>query len=68
MANPLRLIIVDDSEDDAELIQQEIKNAGYEITVTRVESADALKAALTQQDWDLVLSDHSMPGFSATAA
>ena len=64
----LRLIIVDDSEDDAEFIQLEIKKAGYELTVIRVESADALQAALTQQDWDLVLSDHSMPGFSASAA
>ena len=64
----LRLIIVDDSADDAEFIQLEIKNAGYEIMVVRVESADALQAALTQQDWDLVLSDNSMPGFSASAA
>ena len=64
----LRLIIVDDSEDDAGFIQLEIKKAGYELTVIRVESADALQAALTQQDWDLVLSDNSMPGFSASAA
>ena len=64
----LRLIIVDDAEDDAEFIQLEIKKAGYELTVVRVESADALQAALTQQDWDLVLSDNSMPGFSASAA
>ena len=64
----LRLIIVDDSEDDAEFIQLEIKKAGYELTVIRVESADALQAALTQQNWDLVLSDNSMPGFSASAA
>ena len=64
----LRLIIVDDSADDAEFIQLEIKKAGYELTVIRVESADALQAALTQQDWDLVLSDNSMPGFSASAA
>ena len=64
----LRLIIVDDAEDDAEFIQLEIKKAGYELTVIRVESADALQAALTQQDWDLVLSDNSMPGFSASAA
>ena len=64
----LTLIIVDDSADDAEFIQLEIKKAGYELTVIRVESADALQAALTQQDWDLVLSDNSMPGFSASAA
>lgn len=68
MANVLKIIIVEDSEDDAHFIQEEIEKAGYELTVTRVDSAVALQAALTQQDWDLVLSDHSMPGFSAPAA
>ena len=68
MTSALKMIIVDDSEDDAEFIQEEVKKAGYELTATRVDSADALQAALAQGDWDLVLSDHSMPGFSASAA
>ena len=68
MANVLKIIIVEDSEDDAHFIQQEIEKAGYELTATRVDTADALQAALMQNDWDLVLSDHSMPGFSAPAA
>ena len=68
MPSALKMIIVDDSEDDAEFIQEEVKKAGYELTATRVDSADALQAALAQGDWDLVLSDHSMPGFSASAA
>jgi DNA-binding NtrC family response regulator len=68
MASALKIIIVDDSEDDAEFIQEEVKKAGYELTATRVDSADALQSALAQGDWDLVLSDHSMPGFSASAA
>ena len=68
MPSALKMIIVDDSEDDAEFIQEQIKKAGYELTATRVDSADALQAALAQGDWDLVLSDHSMPGFSASAA
>lgn len=68
MANVLKIIIVEDSEDDAHFIQQEIEKAGYELTATRVDTADALQAALMQKDWDLVLSDHSMPGFSAPAA
>ncbi len=68
MANVLRIIMVEDSEDDAYFVQEEIEKAGYELTVTRVDTADALQTALMQQDWDLVLSDHSMPGFSAPAA
>ena len=68
MAKILRIIIVEDSEDDAHFIKEEIEKAGYELTTTRVDTADALQAALMQRDWDLVLSDHSMPGFSAPAA
>ena len=68
MANVLKIIIVEDSEDDAHFIQEEIEKAGYEITATRVDTASSLETALMQQDWDLVLSDHSMPGFSAPAA
>ena len=50
MTSALKMIIVDDSEDDAEFIQEEIKKAGYELTATRVDSADALQAALAQGD------------------
>ena len=68
MAGALKMIIVDDSEDDSDFIQDEIKKAGYELTVARVDSANDLQVALAQGGWDLVLSDHSMPGFSASAA
>ena len=68
MAGALKMIIVDDSEDDSDFIQDEIKKAGYELTVVRVDSANDLQVALAQGGWDLVLSDHSMPGFSASAA
>jgi len=68
VANVLKLIIVEDSEDDAHFIREEIEKAGYELTATRVDTASALETALMQEDWDLVLSDHSMPGFSAPAA
>ena len=68
MAKILRIIIVEDSEDDAHFIKEEIEKAGYEVSVARVATADALQAALMEGDWDLILSDHSMPGFSAPAA
>lgn len=68
MAKVLRMIIVEDSEDDADLVKEEIKKAGYEITAARVATADTLQTALMQREWDLVLSDHAMPGFSAPAA
>ena len=68
MADVLKIIMVEDSEDDADFIREEIEMAGYQLTGLRVDSADALQAALMQKDWDLILSDHSMPGFSALAA
>ena len=68
MANGMKIIMVEDSEDDAHFICEEIERVGYQLTATRVDSEDALRTALLQADWDLVLSDHSMPGFSAPAA
>jgi two-component system, cell cycle sensor histidine kinase and response regulator CckA len=68
MGLPLRLLLVEDSEDDAALIVRELKRAGYDTDFKRVDSADALKSLLAVQDWDLVISDFSMPQFSGTDA
>ena len=68
MAGGLKVLMVEDSEDEAYFIEEEIRKAGYELTALRVDSADAMRTALIQKDWDLVLSDPSMPGFSAPAA
>jgi DNA-binding NtrC family response regulator len=65
---PLRLLLVEDSELDAQLVVSELEQGGYEVTFERVESAAGLEAALGRQAWDLVLSDHNMPQFNSTAA
>jgi two-component system, cell cycle sensor histidine kinase and response regulator CckA len=64
----LRVLIVEDSEDDALLLLRELRRGGYAPEFSRVFTADALRAALGEQSWDLVLSDFSMPQFSALAA
>ena len=64
MGAPLRLLIIEDSEDDCALIVRELKRGGYEPAFKRVDSQDALKPVLALQDWDLVISDFSMPQFS----
>jgi PAS domain S-box-containing protein len=64
----LSVLLVEDSEVDAELIIQELRRCGYDITCERVQTAGAMEAALERGPWDLVLSDYSMPAFSATAA
>jgi PAS domain S-box-containing protein len=64
----LRVLIVEDSADDAELILREIQKGGYTVVSERVETKEAMEAALQHNHWDVVLSDYSMPRFSAMAA
>lgn len=64
----LRTLIVEDSENDAELLLRDLRQAGYEIIHERVESADALRAALKRQEWDIVISDYALPNFNGLAA
>jgi len=64
----LRVLIVEDSEDDAELLLIEIRRAGYEPEYRLVQTRDDMSAALDQQGWDVILSDYNMPHFSALGA
>jgi diguanylate cyclase (GGDEF)-like protein len=64
----LSVLLVEDSEVDAELIVRELKKGGYNVSCTRVESADGLTAALSRGGWDVAISDFTLPGFSGVAA
>jgi PAS domain S-box-containing protein len=68
MGAPLRALLVEDSEDDALLLQRELRRGGYEPVCERVDTAEAMEAALEEGTWDIVISDHSMPAFSSSAA
>lgn len=68
MGVPLCVLIIEDSEDDAVMVLRELKRAGYDVDFERVDSADALSACLAARQWDLVISDFSMPHFLGTAA
>lgn len=65
---PLRLIVVEDSEDDTFLLLRKLKKGGYEVDHVRVETADQLEAALGDGPWDLIICDHVLPSFSAPEA
>jgi len=65
---PLRVLIVEDSERDAELNLNELQRADYEPTFLRVETPEAMSAALAAEPWDVILSDWHMPRFNAPAA
>jgi diguanylate cyclase (GGDEF)-like protein len=65
---PLRLLQVEDTQDDAALIELALTRAGYDVFARRVDGADALRHALDEAEWDLVIADYTMPGFSGTKA
>ncbi|MGB7539321.1 MAG: HD domain-containing phosphohydrolase [Anaerolineales bacterium] len=64
----LRVLIVEDLEDDAILLNRELERGGYVTETLRVDTRQAMAEALEDRDWDVVLSDHSMPKFSAPQA
>jgi two-component system sensor histidine kinase UhpB len=68
MGVPLEVLLVEDSEDDALLLLRQLRRGGYEPVWKRVDTAEAMEAALDERVWDLVVSDHSMPTFSSVAA
>lgn len=68
MGTPLRVLIVEDSEDDALLLLLELKRGGYEPVYLRVETREDMDAALCSKTWDVVISDHSMPHFNGLNA
>jgi len=68
MGVPLRVLLVEDSENDALLLVRGLRRGGYDPTWERVDTPAAMEAALDGRGWDLVISDHSMPNFSSSAA
>ena len=65
---PLRVLVVEDSEDDTELLLHELRRGGYDLTHTRVDIAEMMNSELSEHKWDIVISDFSMPHFDAFAA
>lgn len=64
-----RVLIVEDSEDDALLVLRELRKGGYHPAVFhRVETAEEMRARLVEQPWDLIIADFAMPRFTALAA
>jgi signal transduction histidine kinase len=68
MTRPLRVLLVEDLEEDAVLVLRALRLGGYAPVHTRVTSERELRKALSTEVWDVVISDYSLPGFDAPAA
>lgn len=68
MSEPLNALIIEDLEDDTLLTLRELKRGGFNVVWERVETADALRKALLNHPWDIVLSDYNLPQFNAPMA
>src|SRR5437879_11545646 len=68
MATSLRLLIVEDSEDDTQLLLNALKKGGYDPTFERVTSGAEMEIALARQKWDIIVADQNLPHFSGLEA
>ena len=65
---PLRVLIVDDSEEDTLLMVRELRRNGYDLAFERVDTAEAMNTAFDSREWDIIIADYMMPRFSGVAA
>jgi len=64
MATPLRLLILGDSEDDAELMARQFCRGGYDVIFERVQTPEGMRAALDKGGWQAIIADYDMPEFT----
>lgn len=60
---PIRILIIEDSDTDRELLLHELKRGGYLVEYVCVDTSEAMNAALDLQEWDIIISDYSLPHF-----
>jgi signal transduction histidine kinase len=65
---PLQVLLIEDSEDDAALLDIELQRAGYAPVCHRVETREAMSSALERSTWDLIIADYRLPSFDGLAA
>ncbi|HKS36470.1 MAG TPA: PAS domain S-box protein, partial [Verrucomicrobiae bacterium] len=68
MSKPIRVLVIEDSEEDTLLVVHRLEQSGFDPVWRRVESAEELRGALAEQLWDIAFSDHSMQNFSSQDA
>lgn len=68
MTTQIRILIIEDSEEDALLLIRELTRGGYEPLCKRVDTAESMRSALAGEEWDLIIADYNLPQFNVMAA
>jgi diguanylate cyclase (GGDEF)-like protein/PAS domain S-box-containing protein len=64
----IKVLIVEDSEDDTKLVLRALRHGGFDPAYRRVQTAEELTTELANDRWDAVISDFRMPGFTGMDA
>lgn len=64
-ARPLRVLLVEGCENDALLLERELRGSCNALLMRRVDTPEELHDALKKPEWDVILTDHNLPGFNA---
>jgi len=68
MGEPLKILLIEDSEDDALLLLRELRRGDFELSWKQVQTAPSFQEQLAKQDWDVIISDYRLPQFDAPTA
>ena len=64
----LRVLQVEDYEGDAALVRRTLERSGYRVNARRVQDAEEMAQALSEDDWDVIIADYCVPEFDAPDA
>jgi CheY-like chemotaxis protein len=68
MSNYIRILLIEDCVEDAELLELDLRLAGYDFVLVRIETESELRASLLESEWDVVIADYNLPQFSGMQA
>jgi PAS domain S-box-containing protein len=68
MGKPLRVLVIEDSADDTLLVIRALQKGGYDPIYERVETAETMRSAIREKQWDIIICDYKMPKFTAPSA
>jgi PAS domain S-box-containing protein len=68
MGKPLKVLLIEDSEDDAFLLKRKLKIDGFDPSITRVDTSEKMKIEILRENWDLIISDFALPKFDGLSA